>query len=159
RYLNKALVLHQALADHSGIADALITRAQVSMRERAFARAVEDLEKGFDLASKTHNRYQEIRALVYLAFCQLERGDSAEAALERAQSATRLAREARIANGEAYGLAAEARALEQLGRPAEAFERAKAAVALVDSGRDVDSPEEILYVHARAARAQGAHEA
>ena len=73
-----------------------------------------------------------------------------------AQSATRLAREAEIANGEVYGLCAEALALMRSGRQQEALSRSTQAIALFDSGRDVDTPEEVLYIHARAARAAGA---
>ena len=40
-------------------------------------------------------------------------------------------------------------------RHEEALARSTEAVALFDSGRDVDSPEEILFIHARTARAAG----
>ena len=155
RYLTKALELHQALGDQSGTSDALISLAQVSLREGQLAPAASDLERGLELAGRVGNRYQEIRALVYLAFCQLARGDGPDGPLQLARSATRLAREAGIANGEAYGLAAEAAALLRAGTPASAAERANEAVALVDSGRDIDSPEEILRICSDAARAAG----
>jgi tetratricopeptide (TPR) repeat protein len=155
RYLDKALELHQALGDQPGMADALISLAQVSLREGQREPAARDLERGLELASQTRNRYQEIRALVYLAFCKLEQGAAPEGPLELARSATRLAREAKIANGEAYGLIAEAVALEKAGQHADALERAQSAVALVDSGRDIDSPEEIFHLQAKVARAAG----
>ncbi|HEX4460617.1 MAG TPA: tetratricopeptide repeat protein, partial [Polyangia bacterium] len=156
RYLEKAIEIHTALADQPGLADALISLAQVSLREGKVGEADEQLERGLELASETRNRYQEIRALVYLAFCRLERGGAPEAALELAQSATRLAREAEIANGEVYGLCAEALALGRAGRHQEALSRSTQAVTLFDSGRDVDTPEEVLFIHARAAKAAGA---
>ena len=156
RYLDKALEIHTALGDQPGLADALISLAQVSLREGRPAEADAQLERGLELASETRNRYQEIRALVYLAFCRLERGDAPAGAFELAQSATRLAREAEIANGEVYGLCAEALALARAGRHQEALARSTQAVALFESGRDVDSPEEILFIHARAARGAGA---
>jgi tetratricopeptide (TPR) repeat protein/class 3 adenylate cyclase len=156
RYLEKAIEIHTALSDQPGLADALISLAQVSLREGKSSEADQQLERGLELASETRNRYQEIRALVYLAFCRLDRGDAPEGALELAQSATRLAREAEIANGEVYGLCAEALALMRAGRPQEALSRSTQAVALFDSGRDVDTPEEVLYIHARAAKAASA---
>jgi predicted ATPase/class 3 adenylate cyclase len=156
RYLDKALELHTALGDQPGLADALISLAQVSLREGKPAEADQQLERGLELASETRNRYQEIRALVYLAFCRLDRGDKPEGAFELAQSATRLAREAEIANGEVYGLCAEALSLARAERHQEALARSTQAVALFESGRDVDSPEEVLFIHARCARAAGA---
>jgi tetratricopeptide (TPR) repeat protein len=168
RYLDKALELHQALGDPPGLTDALISRAQVSIREAeamelgADAReplldeATRGLERGFKLAADTRNRYQEIRALVYLAFCQLLRASGEPArAVELAESATKLAREARIANGEAYGLVVHALALARSGRAAEALRCSLGAVEIVDSGRDLDCPEEILHLHAQVARAAG----
>ena len=152
RYLDKALELHQALGDQPGLADALISLAQVDLRERKVVDAARALERGFELASETRNRYQEIRGLVYLAFCKLDSGEPFEGPLELARSATRLAREAEIANGEAYGLCAEATALHLAGRHQEALEQATRAVQLVDSGRDVDGPEEILYIQSKVAK-------
>jgi tetratricopeptide (TPR) repeat protein len=160
--LEKAHELHEAVGDTQGRADALISLAQVSLREggpEALARAAGDLERGLELAQRSGNRYQEIRALVYLAFCNLDRGEPPDGAIDLARSAVRLAREASIANGEAYGLAAEALGLVAAGRAAEGEERARAAVALVDGGRDVDSPEQILHAYARAATSAGHVEA
>ncbi len=155
RYLDKALELHQALGDQPGMADTLISLAQVSLREGKVADAARDLERGLELASEARNRYQEIRALVYLAFCKLDQGEPPAGALELARSATRLAREAAIANGQVYGLCAEALSLERAQKPLEALDCSTQAVALLDTGRDVDSPEEILHIHARVARAAG----
>jgi serine/threonine protein kinase/predicted ATPase len=159
RYLDKGLELHQALGDQAGMADGVISLAQVCLREHKVKEALTLLEKGLELASQTRSRYQEIRALVYLAMANLEAGEPPEkvmsGALELARSATRLAREAEIANGAAYGLAAEALAWERIGRLDEAKKSSAAAVELVDSGRDIDCPEEILFIHARVARSAG----
>ncbi|MDB4967501.1 MAG: serine/threonine protein kinase with repeat, partial [Myxococcales bacterium] len=129
RYLDKALEIHTALGDQPGLADALISLAQVSLREGKPEVADQQLERGLELASETRNRYQEIRALVYLAFCRLDRGgpEVADGAFELAQSATKLAREAEIANGEVYGLCAEALALGRAGRTQEALARSTQA--------------------------------
>ncbi|HEY7956885.1 MAG TPA: protein kinase [Polyangia bacterium] len=158
RYLDKASELHQALGDQPGMADALISLGQVSLRENRTEWAARDLERGLELASQTRNRYQEIRALVYLAFCKLQSGDPPDGPLELARSATRLAREAEIANGEAYGLCAEALSLVRIGRLEEALDCSTGAVNLIDAGRDVDGPEEILYLHAQVARSAGRSE-
>jgi hypothetical protein len=83
-------------------------------------------------------------------------GDPPAASLDLARSATRLAEEGGIANGLAYGLCAEALALARSNRHQEALARSTQAVALFESGRDVDSPEEVLFIHALAARAAGA---
>jgi predicted ATPase len=155
RYLDKALELHQALGEAPGMADALISLAQVDLREKRVSEAGVRLERGLELASETRNRYQEIRALVYLSFCKLDAGENAEGPLELARSASRLANEAGIANGEAYGLCAEAMCLLRAGREKEALERSTRAAALTASGRDVDGPEEILYLHAQVAQAAG----
>jgi predicted ATPase/class 3 adenylate cyclase len=155
RYLDKALEIHNALGDEPGLADTLISLGQVALRQERVKEAAQQLERGLELASETRNRYQEIRALVYLAFTRLLLGDPPAGALALAHSAARLAREAEIANGQAYALCAEACALERAGRPAEALVCSTEAVALFDSGRDVDSPEEILFIHARIAGAAG----
>jgi serine/threonine protein kinase/predicted ATPase len=155
RYLDKALELHRALGDVGGMADTIISLGQVDLREHHVARAAEAFERGLELAGQGRNRYQEIRALVYLAFAQIARGDQPDGALELARSATRLAREGGIANGEAYGLGAEVLALIRRGEGAAALEQAKKAVALVDSGREIDSPERILHIASQAAAAAG----
>jgi serine/threonine protein kinase/predicted ATPase len=155
RYLGKAVELHTALKDLPGLADAQISLGQVALRRRDLLEAEQLLAAGLELATRTHNRYQEIRAMVYLAFCAIERGDAGPGPLELASRATGLAREAGIANGEVYGLCAEALALERAGSPREALDRSRRAVALFDSGRDVDGPEEVLYIHAKVARAAG----
>ena len=94
--------------------------------------------------------------MIYLAFAMLERADPAARPLELARAAVRLARDCEIANGEVYGLAAEALALLREGDVPEARRAAEAAVALIDAGRDVDSPEEIFFTFARVAEAAGA---
>jgi tetratricopeptide (TPR) repeat protein len=155
RYLDKALELHTALADQPGLCDARISLAQVHLKERRYAEAVAGFETGLELASRTGNRYQEIRSMIYLAFATLDRGDEATRALELARAAVKLARECEIANGEVYGLAAEALAQLRRGDLVEARRSAQLAIGLLDAGRDVDSPEEILYVFARIAEAAG----
>ena len=145
RYLEKSLELHTALGDQAGLCDARISLSQVLLKEGRHDEAIVGLESGLELSVRTRGRYQEIRALIYLAFAHIERGDPAERSLELARKALALAREGEIANGEVYGLCAESVALHRLGRLAEATVSAEAAVALIDAGRDVDSPEEIFF--------------
>jgi predicted ATPase len=156
RYLGKALELHNALQDQPGLCDARISLAQVHLKELRYEEALGDFRGGLELAVRTRNRYQEIRAMVYIAFTQLERGDPPQEALELAQGAVRLAREGELANGEVYGLSAEALAHLRSGDVGAARKAAAAAVSLLDAGRDVDSPEEILFTFAEVAEAAGA---
>ena len=156
RYLGKALELHATLGDQAGLCDARISLSQVLLKEHRYEEAISGLETGLELAVRTRGRYQEIRALIYLAFAHIERGDAPEGALELARRGIQLAREGEIANGEVYGLCAEAVALHRLGRLVEATAAAEAAVALIDAGRDVDSPEEIFFHLSTIAAESGA---
>ncbi len=128
RYLDKALELHTALADQPGLCDARISLAQVHLKERRHDEAIAGFQAGLELASQTGNRYQEIRSMIYLAFAELERGDEPTRALSLARAAVKLARECEIANGEVYGLAAEALAQLRKGELGDARRSAEAAV-------------------------------
>jgi hypothetical protein len=46
----------------------------------------------------------------------------------------------------------------RIGRLDEALDCSTGAVSLIDAGRDVDGPEEILYLHAQVARSAGRSE-
>ena len=107
------------------------------------------------VAVAARSRYQEIRALVYLAFCRL--GEEPAAALDLARSAVKLAREADIPSGLAFGRVAVAQALAAAGHPVEAAAEAAAAAALLEQAV-VDGSEEILLCHARLAGAAGEHQ-
>jgi hypothetical protein len=144
------------LNDQPGLCDATISLAQVHLKEKRHSEAISGFTIGLELAVRTRNRYQEIRAMIYLAFSHLARGDEPARAMVLAQNGVRLAREGEIANGEVYGLSAEALAHLRAGDIASARRAAEAAVALLDAGRDVDSPEEILLTFAEVADAAGA---
>ena len=148
RYLSKALTLGNQLAETVAVIDATITLGQVHLKRGEHKQGRETLEKGLEQAIAAKNRYQEIRALVYLAFCDVG-GDKPEGALSYAQSAARLAKDAVIPQGEVYAMAAEALALGKLGRVDEALARAAQAVAIIDGGREVEGVEEILHVHGK----------
>ncbi|MSP58873.1 MAG: tetratricopeptide repeat protein [Myxococcales bacterium] len=154
RHLVRALELDEASRDMSALTDASISIGQVDLRRGEIAAAAEHLERGLELAQATRSRYQEIRALVYLAFCKLAAGAPPDLPLDLARSAVKLAREAAIPNGVAFGLIAEGLALARSGRREEAADRSAEAVALCDAGR-VDEAEEVLFHHARLAAGAG----
>ena len=83
-------------------------------------------ERGLTLATENRERYQEVRALQYIALAHLEAGDPAEAALEMAKSSTEWARKMPMM-GIVYGLTFQALALSRLGRHDEAIVRATIA--------------------------------
>ncbi len=155
RYLGKALSLAGQLGDSSGATDAMISLGQVHLKRGDTRASREMLEKGLAEAIAGRNRYQEIRALVYLAFCDVAPGGRAEGALEYARSAARLARDAVIPQGEVYAMAAEALALAQTGKVGDAVDRATAAVAVIDGGREVEGVEEIFHICGRMLREAG----
>jgi predicted ATPase len=156
RTLDKALELG---GDPPARCDALTARAELLLRAGRSDEAGRDLERALALAVETRDRWHEIRALVGVAFCRLAAPSADDAAaaqaMQAARAAARLGREADIAYGEAYGLCAEALALLRAGDAEAALGCSTRAVALLDAGRTVDGPEEVLYVHARAARAAG----
>jgi tetratricopeptide (TPR) repeat protein len=155
KYLDKAIELHRALGDQTGLADAYVSLAQTWMKEDRGDLARPLLDEGLKLARESNNRYQEVRALIYLALCRLASGDSPAEVLEIAESATRLSKDAQIANGEVYGLMTEALAHLKVGDPARGFQRSQAAVAILDAGLTVDGPEEVFQTNALLARALG----
>ena len=89
--------------------------------QRGHARAgLELFERGLALATDNRDRYQEVRALQYIALAHLTLGNPPEAALEMARSATEWARKMPMLVGIIYGLAFQGLALSRLGRHDEA---------------------------------------
>ena len=155
RYLDKAIEVHSALADQIGLADAYISDGQTWLREREPSRARPRLEQGLKLARETQNRYQEVRALVYLSLNLLELGEPPSEVLQMAQSALVLAKEAQIASGEVHALMVCALGHLRAGDSAAGFASSRQAVDLLDRGLTIEGPEEILHVHGQLARAIG----
>jgi predicted ATPase len=149
RYLRKAIEIHEALGERSQAADAFITLGQLFLRRDRPQVARQEIDKGLAVALETSNRFQEIRALIYLAMAHLAGREAPDGALELARSATRLAQAAHIPQGHAWGLAVEALALAASGRAAEGTARSAEAVRLLDSGPHFQDREEILHCHAR----------
>lgn len=159
RYLSKAIALDQACSDMDSLIDATLALGRIHHHAGETVLAAEKLERGLELAQRRRSRYQEIRALTYLAFLRLDGDQPPPAALELARSAIRLARETAVPAGMIYGLAAEALALARMGEPQEAASRSREAIALIDAGTYVDEPEELLLIDARCQLEAGQTEA
>ncbi|MGE3459363.1 MAG: hypothetical protein AB7O24_29900, partial [Kofleriaceae bacterium] len=94
-------------------------------------------------ATESRERYQEIRALEYIALAHLSAGDPPEAALEIARSATEWARKMPMLVGIVYGLTFQALALSRLGRHDEAITAIDEAVRHLEGAR----PDGAEHVH------------
>jgi ATP/maltotriose-dependent transcriptional regulator MalT len=129
-YLSKALQVAEATGDLSAAADAAVSLGQTKMQRGEIKQALAMFERGLSLATENRERYQEIRALQYIALAHLAAGDPAEAALEMARSATEWARKMPMLVGIVYGLTFQGLALSRLGRHDE-------AVAAVDEAAKV----------------------
>src|SRR5262249_59521046 len=90
-----------------------------------------------------------------LALARLECGEDPERSAAEARAAADMARAAPLPIGEIFGLAVEALALAKMGRPIDAADRAAAAVHRLDATRAIEGADEILFIHARLARAAG----
>ncbi len=154
-YLAKAIKLSEQNGDSSTQCDGLISWGQAKLTRGDAAAGLALLERGLELATANRERYQEIRALEYIAFGQLDAGQPAEGALELARSATELARRMPMAIGVIYGLAAQGLALARLGRHAEARAATEEAVALQAAMTRPEGAEHIFLAHARVCAAAG----
>lgn len=154
-YLGKALAIAGELGDPATQTDATITLGQAYLKRGDLARARRAFDKGHTQAAQAKNRYQEIRALVYLALATIRSGEPPDRALAMAREATDLAEKARILIGQMYGLTAQGLALRELGRLGEAAEVAGRAVEVLDRSHAPEGSEEILYHYARILLAAG----
>jgi len=154
-YLSKAVKLAEQQGDDSTLCDAVISLGQARLGRGDARGALGLLERGLELATRGRDRYQEIRALEYIAFAQLDAGDPPEGALELARSATELARRMPMAIGVIYGLAAQGLALSRLGRHAEALAASHEAVRLQGEQTRPEGAEHILFWHAQVCRTAG----
>jgi eukaryotic-like serine/threonine-protein kinase len=155
RYLRKGYKLAEQTDDQSSLTDVGITLGQVHLQRRDLHRAIEAFETGLARAKAMGHRYQEVRALDYLALAQLEAEMSAEEALEHTKSAVAIARDMPMPVGEIYGLAIQARALERLGRADEAVKASRRAIELLDAAAHPTGKEQILHFHAGVCEAAG----
>ena len=143
RYLGKALTIAEQTGDLSAAADAAVSWGQTKMQRGDTKAALELFERGLALATENRERYQEVRALEYIALAHLTLGDPPEAALEMAKSATEWARKMPMLVGMIYGLAFQGLALSKLGRHDEAIAAIDEAVRHLEGAR----PEGAEHVH------------
>ena len=128
-YLGRALKVAEQTGDLSAAADTAVSWGQAKMQRGDTRGALQLFERGLALATENRERYQEIRALQYIALAHLAAGDPPEAALEMARSATEWARKMPMLVGIIYGLTFQALALAKLGRHAEAIAASDEAMA------------------------------
>ncbi len=138
-YLGKALKVAEQTGDLSAAADAAVSWGQTKMQRGETKAALALFERGLSLATENRERYQEIRALQYIALAHLSAGDPPEAALEMARSATEWARKMPMLVGIIYGLTFQGLALSKMGRHDE-------AIAAIDEA----------CIHLEGARPEGA---
>lgn len=154
RYLIQATALAEQTGDRSAASDAAISHGQVALQRRDLDGALGHFERGLALAIENRERYQEIRALQYIALVHILAG-RAEAAVDLAKSATDLARKMPMHVGIVYGQMFTALALSALGQSAAAIEYANAAMTAADSELRPDGRETLLRWHAQVLEAAG----
>ena len=131
---------------------------QTKMQRGETKAALALFERGLTLATENRERYQEVRALEYIALAHLTVGDPPEAALEMARSATEWARKMPMLVGIIYGLAFQGLALSRLGRHDEAVAALDEAVKLLEGARP-EGAEKIYRWRAEVLTAAGRKDA
>ncbi|MBV8755723.1 MAG: tetratricopeptide repeat protein, partial [Deltaproteobacteria bacterium] len=157
-YLSRALKVAEQTGDLSAAADAAVSWGQAKMQKGDVTGARELFEKGLNLATENRERYQEVRALQYIALAHLSAGDPPEAALEMAKSSTEWARKMPMMVGIIYGLTFQALALSRMGRHDEALAASDEAMQLLEQTR-TDGTEHVMRWRAEVLAAAGRQEA
>ena len=129
-YLARALKVAEQTGDLSAAADIAVSWGQTKMQRKDTQAALQLFERGLTLATENRERYQEIRALQYVALAHLANGDAPEAALEMARSSTDWAKKMPMLVGIIYGLTFQSLALSKLGRHVEALAASDEALAV-----------------------------
>ncbi|HKE13905.1 MAG TPA: protein kinase [Kofleriaceae bacterium] len=155
RYLSKALKVSQEFGERTNTADVLVSLGQVSLQKRDLSRALELFERGLLQAREDNDRFQQIRALIYMCLAQLESGAPPERVFEAARSATEMAHQTQVPIAEVYGLAVQGLALARLGRAGEGAALTARAVALQREAEQPEGSEQILQFHARVCELAG----
>jgi predicted ATPase/class 3 adenylate cyclase len=155
KHLLKAEEVCVALKDPSNQADAVVSIGQVYMNKAEIDKAVSELRRGFELAARADNRYDVVRAHIYLAMALVRGGGKSEEAKELAGEATDLSRKARMPQGEVFGMSVQAEALAALGRPEEALGISAQAVARMATCGHVAESEIVMHTHAKLLAAAG----
>jgi len=159
RYLKKALKIADEMSDRASATDGTISLGQVYLQKQDYRRALEFLDRGLSLAMENRERYQEIRALIYISLAQVESGEPPDGALDLARSATELARKMPMAVGEIFGLAIQGLALAKLGKLDEAADATAEAARLQAEQDQPEGAEQILHIHATISDQAGRTEA
>ncbi len=129
-YLGRALKVAEQTGDLSAAADVAVSWGQTKMQRNDTKAALQLFERGLTLATENRERYQEVRALQYVALAHLANGDAPEAALEMARSSTEWAKKMPMLVGIIYGLTFQSLALAKLGRHVEALAASDEALAV-----------------------------
>ena len=153
-YLSRALKVAEQTGDLSAAADAAVSFGQCKLQRGDVRGALELFEKGMGLATENRERYQEVRALQYIALAHLTAGDPPETALEMARSSTEWARKMPMMVGIIHGLSFQALALSRLGRHDEAVAASDEAIGLLDNAR-ADGIEHLFRWRAQVMSAAG----
>jgi tetratricopeptide (TPR) repeat protein len=157
-YLTRALAVAEQTGDLSATSDIAVSLGQTKLARGETKAALLMFERGLTVATENRERYQEVRAMQYIALAHLRLGDPAEAALEMAKSATEWARKMPMLVGIIYGLTFQGLALARLGRHDEAVAATDEAIALVANARP-DGVEHLYRWRADILAAAGKHEA
>jgi serine/threonine protein kinase/tetratricopeptide (TPR) repeat protein len=157
-YLARALKVAEQTGDLSAAADAAVSWGQTKMQRADTQGALDLFEKGLNLATENRERYQEVRALQYIALAHLAKGDPPEAALEMAKSSTEWARKMPMQVGIVYGLTFQGLALSKLGDHEGALAASNEAVSMLEGTR-TDGVEHIFRWRSQILAAAGQHDA
>jgi tetratricopeptide (TPR) repeat protein len=142
-YLGKALKLAEQTGDLAAAAEAAVSLGQAILQRGDGRGSLALFERGLALATENRDRYQEVRALQYIALAHLTVGNPAEAALEIARTATEWARKMPMLVGIIYGLTFQGLALSRLGRHPEAIVCVDDAVDRLEGAR----PDGAEHIH------------
>lgn len=149
KYLLKALKLSEAHQDWTAMLDIVNSLGQAYLNRRDLARAREYLERGLELAVESHNHYQEIRSLVYLALTRIEQNDDIAEARSLAERATAMAKNVPMPVGEMFGLAVQALACHATEEFSHGLKLSNEALGYLDNIEQGEGLEIILHIHAR----------
>ncbi len=149
KYLLKALKLSEAHQDWAAMLDIVNSLGQAYLNRRDLARAREYLERGLELAVESHNHYQEIRSLVYLALTRIEQMDDLAEARALAERATTMAKNVPMPVGEMFGLAVQALACHATEEFSHGLKLSTEALTYLKDIEQGEGLELILHIHAR----------
>ena len=159
-YLGRALKVAEQTGDLSAAADVAVSWGQTKMQRKDTKAALQLFERGLTTATENRERYQEVRALQYVALAHLANGDAPEAALEMARSSTEWAKKMPMLVGIIYGLTFQSLALAKLGRHTEALAASDEALAVARSDNTrIDGLEHLHRWRAEVLDAAGQPEA